>query len=135
MIWREQFQISTDFKTIQIDVSFGCICHPGHADTLAKQISPKSSQTEGGGLAELGMQHSRSTSHSAATEVFPEMVTRGDRPVALLTYLELTGEVKEVHESYNQRNTQDQKLMTQKQLCKGGVRNKERGNKDTEVEK
>lgn len=31
---------------------------------------------------------------------FPEMVTRGDRPVALLTYLELTGEVKEVHESY-----------------------------------
>ena len=86
-------------------------------------------------MAELGMQHSRSTSHSAATEVFPEMVTRGDRPVALLTYLELTGEVKEVHESYNQRNTQDQKLRTQKQLCKGGVRNKERGNKDTEVEK
>lgn len=42
---------------------------------------------------------------------------------------------REVHESYNQRNTQDPKLRTQKQLSKGGVRNKERGNKDNEVEK
>lgn len=58
-------------------------------------------------MAELGMQHSCSTSHSAETEVFPEMVTRGDRPVALLTYLELTGEVKEVHESYNQKRVSD----------------------------
>ena len=51
-------------------------------------------------MVELGVQRSCSTSHSAETEVSPEMVTRGDRPVALLTYLELTGEVKEVHESY-----------------------------------
>lgn len=58
-------------------------------------------------MAELGVQHSCSTSHSAETEVSPEMVTRGDRPVALLTYLELTGEVKEVHESYNQKGASD----------------------------
>lgn len=87
-----------DFKIFQIDVSFSC--HPGHAGNSAKQISPKSFQTEGGSLAELGVQHSCSTSHSAETEVSPEMVTRGDRPVALWTYLELTGEVKQVHESY-----------------------------------
>ena len=40
-------------------------------------------------------------------QVSPEMVTRGDTPVALLTYLELTGEVKEVHESYNQKGASD----------------------------